>query len=157
MTYPISLIAAEAPLRKKKSLYPPVFAALTEGRHKRPLGDLFGLTNFGVNFVRLEPGARSSMRHGHSRQDELIYVISGTPTLYTDAGPSVLQPGAVAGFKAGSGDAHCLINESAADVEYLEIGDRSAGDTVIYPDDDLAAILGDDGQWRFTHKDGSPY
>jgi uncharacterized cupin superfamily protein len=39
---------------------------------------------------------------------------------------------------------------------YLEVGDRLAGDSGTYPDDDLIAVMIDD-MWRFTHKDGMPY
>ncbi len=153
---PISLVAGAAPLRAKASNYPEPFAARMAGREKRPLGDLFGLTNFGVNLTRLKPGAASALRHFHSRQDEFIYILEGRPTLLTDAGPTVLEPGHCAGFKAGSGDGHCLINETQEDVVYLEIGDRTPGDEGAYPDDDLKAkLLG--GQWRFLHKDDTPY
>jgi uncharacterized cupin superfamily protein len=87
----------------------------------------------------------------------LIYVLQGHPTLVTDAGETVLEPGMCAGFKAGSGDAHHLVNRSAADVVYLEIGDRTPGDTASYPDDDLQAVVGADGRWRFARKDGTAY
>jgi uncharacterized cupin superfamily protein len=126
------------------------------GREKRPLGDFFGLANFGVNLTRLAPGAASALRHAHSRQDELVYVLQGRPTLHTDAGRTRLEPGMCAGFKSGTGDGHRLINETAEDVVYLEIGDRTPGDEGSYPDDDLKAMLVD-GQWRFVHKDGTPY
>ena len=126
------------------------------GREKSPLGDLFGLGNFGVNLVRMVPGAVSALRHAHSRQDEFIYVLSGTPTLRTDRGETRLEPGMCAGFRAGSGDAHCLVNLSEEEVVYLEVGDRSEGDAVSYPDDDLQALR-EDGRWVFVHKDGSPY
>jgi uncharacterized cupin superfamily protein len=126
------------------------------GREKRPLGELFGLTRLGVNLTRLAPGAISALRHAHSRQDEFIYVLQGTPTLVTDAGDTPLAPGMCAGFAAGTGNAHRLINHSDADVVYLEIGDRTPDDQATYPDDDLAASLVD-GQWRFTRKDGSDY
>lgn len=96
------------------------------------------------------------MRHAHARQDEFIYILEGAPTLVTDAGETLLEPGLCAGFRAGSGDAHRLINRSAADVVYLEIGDRTPGDSASYPDDDLAGQQVD-GQWRFTRKDGSDY
>ncbi|MCV0439678.1 MAG: cupin domain-containing protein [Hydrogenophaga sp.] len=126
------------------------------GRQKHPLGDLFGLTNFGVNLVRMAPGAVSALRHAHSRQDEFVYILQGHPTLHTDAGHTPLAPGDCAGFAAGSGDGHRLINETSQEVVYLEVGDRTAGDTASYPDDDLQALqLG--GQWRFSHKDGTPY
>ena len=85
-------------------------------REKRPLGDLFGLTNFGVNLTRLAPGGESALRHAHSRQDEFIYVLEGKPTLITDAGETPLEPGMCAGFKADTGDAHHLVNRTRSDV-----------------------------------------
>jgi uncharacterized cupin superfamily protein len=127
------------------------------GREKRPLGDLFGLSNVGVNLTRLVPGAGSALRHAHSRQDEFLYVLEGHPVLITDHGETHLSPGMCAGMKAGTGNAHQLVNRTDKDVLYLEIGDRSAGDSVTYPDDDLKAVLGNDGKWQFVHKDGAPY
>lgn len=153
---PIALPAAEAPARTKPSNYPEPFASRMAGREKRPLGDLFGLTNFGVNLTRLAPGAVSSLRHAHTRQDEFVYILQGHPTLHTDAGRTALAPGMCAGFKAGTGNGHRLINETTQDVVYLEIGDRTAGDEGSYPDDDLKALRVD-GKWQFVHKDGSPY
>lgn len=153
---PVSLTAADVPPLVKRSNYPEPFASRMQGRTKRVLGDRFGLRNFGVNHTVLQPGAVSALRHAHSRQDEFIYVLAGTPTLYTDAGATVLQPGMCAGFASGSGNAHRLVNHGAEPAVYLEVGDRSAGDTVHYPDDDLQATLVD-GAWVFTHKDGTPY
>jgi len=150
--YPIALIAAELPARTK-SIYPEPFASRIVGREKRALGDPFGLTNFGVNLARLAPGAMSALRHAHSREDELVYVLEGRPTLVTDAGETLLSPGMVAGFKAGIGDGHHLLNRTDRDVVYLEVGDRTADDTVEYPDDDLRALPGR----KFVHKDGTPY
>jgi uncharacterized cupin superfamily protein len=136
--------------------YPAPFAARVAGRTKRKLGAHFGLANFGVNLTTLAPGSSSALRHAHSRQDEFVYILSGHPILHTDAGMERLAPGMCAGFKAGSGDAHRLLNDTADDVSYLEIGDRSAGDTAAYPDDDLQAVEVD-GSWQFRHKDGTPY
>jgi uncharacterized cupin superfamily protein len=113
---PIALLAAEAPPRPFRTNYPEPFASRMAGRDKRPLGDLFGLTNFGVNITRLAPGGCSALRHAHTKQDEFVYILEGRPTLVTDAGRTPLNPGMCAGFKAGSGDAHCLINETGEDV-----------------------------------------
>jgi uncharacterized cupin superfamily protein len=154
---PLAIAAAEAKPREQASNYPPPFAARMAGRVKRPLGDLFGLVNFGVNLTTLAPGAVSSLRHAHSRQDELVYILEGEPTLVTDAGETVLRPGMAAGFKAGSLDAHHLVNRTERDVLYLEIGDRTDRDTITYPDDDLVAALGADGRWHFVRKDGRRY
>ena len=102
------------------------------------------------------PGASSALRHAHSKQDEFVYIVQGTPTLHTDEGLTELGPGMCAGFKAGTGNAHRLVNRSQHDVVYLEIGDRIRGDSATYPDDDLCA-LAVDGRWVFAHKDGTPY
>jgi len=138
------------------SNYPEPYAGRVRGRHRRRLGNAAGLKNFGVNLVTLEPGAESSMRHAHGTQDEFVYVIEGAITLVTNDGRQTLTPGMTAGFPAGNGDAHQLINETAAPVRYLEVGDRSPGDAVVYPDVDMAA-KSIDGKWVFTHKDGKPY
>lgn len=153
---PVALVAADAAPRTKASNYPEPYASRMAGRVKRPLGDSFGLTNFGVNLVTLPPGAVSALRHAHTRQDEFIYVIAGQPSLHTDAGVMRLAPGMCAGFRAGSGDAHRLFNDTDADAVYLEIGDRTPDDTATYPDDDLRAERVDGG-WRFLHVDGTPY
>src|SRR5688572_18161904 len=109
-------INAESVQPRLGSLYPEPFAAMVVGRAKHALGDAFGLTAFGVNLTRMAPGTRSALRHAHSREDEFVFVLEGTPTLVTDAGESLLQPGMCTGFAAGSGDAHHLVNRSAADV-----------------------------------------
>jgi len=96
------------------------------------------------------------LRHAHSLQDEFVYVLQGSPTLHTDEGRTALAPGMCAGFKAGTGNAHCLVNDSDEEVVYLEVGDRTPRDEGSYPDDDLVARLVE-GRWRFEHKDGTPY
>jgi uncharacterized cupin superfamily protein len=153
---PIAVTATEVPARSKPSVYPEPFASRMLGREKRQLGDLFGLTNFGVNLTRLAPSAVSALRHAHTRQDEFVYVLQGRPTLHTDEGRTQLAPGMCAGFKAGTGNGHRLVNETAEEVVYLEVGDRTPGDEGTYPDDDLKALLLE-GKWKFVHKDGTPY
>ena len=153
---PVALLASEAPARTKPSNYPEPFASRMAGRVKQPLGDLFGLTNFGVNLTRLAPKAVSSLRHSHSKQDEFIYILQGNPVLHTDEGQTQLAPGLCAGFKAGTGNGHRLVNESTEEVVYLEAGERTPGDEGSYPDDDLKALLVE-GNWQYVHKDGAPY
>ena len=153
---PIAVVAAEVAPRARPSAYPAPFMPRVAGREKRQLGDVFGLKNFGVNLTRLAPKAQSALRHAHEKQDELVYILEGNPTLITDQGRTPLAPGMCAGFRAGTGNAHHLVNETERDVVYLEIGDRTPGDGGSYPDDDLVAELVD-GQWRFVRKDGTSY
>jgi uncharacterized cupin superfamily protein len=153
---PIAVTAADVPARSKPSVYPEPFGSRMAGREKRQLGDLFGLTNFGVNLTRLAPNAVSALRHAHTKQDEFIYVLQGQPTLHTDEGRTRLSPGMCAGFKAGTGNGHRLINDTTKEAVYLEVGDRTPGDEGSYPDDDLKAVLVE-GKWKFVHRDGTPY
>lgn len=155
-TPPPALAAVQVPPRPQKTIYPAPFASRVAGREKRALGDAFGLRNFGVNLTRLAPGSMSALRHAHVRQDEFVYILEGHPTLYTDEGAQKLQPGMCAGFPAGTGNAHHLVNESEQDVTYLEIGDRTPGDSAVWPDDDLQ-VVEIDGRKRMAHRDGTPY
>jgi len=150
------IAATDAPPKAKQTNYPEPFATKMNGRLKRPLGDFFGLKNFGVNHTRLAPGAVTALRHHHSRQDEFIYVISGTPTLVTETDARLVEPGMCVGFRAGEPSSHHLVNNTDQEVMLLEVGDRTAGDSVTYPYDDIQATLVD-GRWAFTHKDGKPY
>lgn len=148
-----ALDPADLPVRTGAP-YPAPFDALCAGRDKRVLGNALGLTNFGVNLVTLRPGAASAQRHWHTRQDEFVYVVEGDITLITDAGEQVLGKGMIAGFPAGAADGHHLVNRGAADATYLEIGDRTEGDDVAYPDIDLA-LQNVDGKRVFVSKDGT--
>ncbi len=123
------IIYPENVLETTGSNYPQQFKPAVAGRVKKRLGNAAGLKNFGVNLVRLAPGSCSALRHWHTRQDELIYVLEGEVTLITNSGEQVLQPGMAAGFPAGDSDGHHLVNRSKGDVVYLEIGDRTSGDS----------------------------
>ncbi|NEP16548.1 MAG: cupin domain-containing protein [Leptolyngbya sp. SIO4C1] len=136
--------------------YPAPFSAAVAGRSRKRLGEAAGLKNFGVNLTTLTPGAQSALRHWHSRQDEFIYIVQGELVLVTDAGEQVMSAGMMAGFAAGTANGHHLINRSEQPAVYLEVGDRTAGDRVTYPDSDLLANWTAAG-WQMTHRDGRPY
>jgi uncharacterized cupin superfamily protein len=137
--------------------YPAKFRADNQSRWNRRLGDHAGLTNFGVNLTRIVPGGQSSARHAHSKQDEFIYVLQGEIVIETNAGAETLKAGMCAGFAAGSGNAHRFVNRSRSDVLLLVIGDRTAGDEIVYPDIDNHARMDESGRYVFTRKDGTPH
>ncbi len=137
--------------------YPEPFRSRVLPREKRAIGDAFGLDKIGVNLTTLPPGKESSMRHWHTREDELIYVLEGEVVLRTDEGEQTLGPGMCAGFAAGSKNGHQLINRGERPARYLEISNRDPEDSAEYPDVDLAYRKGPDGKALFTHKDGTPF
>ncbi|MCA3254260.1 MAG: cupin domain-containing protein [Alphaproteobacteria bacterium] len=134
--------------------YPEPYRGAVAGRNYRRLADAAGLTDFGVNICRLEPGAWSSQRHWHSKEDEFVMMISGEAVLITDAGETVMRPGDCAAFPAGLADAHHLVNRSDADAVFLVVGSDKADDACTYPDIDMHLPRGDGG---FTRKDGTPW
>ena len=133
MGKPVALSVDDLPVRTGSG-YPAPHDAPCQARSRRRLADAFGLTQFGVNILELPPGAWSSQRHWHERQDELIYVLAGEVTLVTDEGETRLTPGMTAGFRAGSGNGHHLVNRSAATARVLEVGTRSDQEVAHYPD-----------------------
>jgi uncharacterized cupin superfamily protein len=135
--------------------YPPPFDAPCRGRARQRLGDAAGLSQFGVNLLRLPPGTWSSQRHWQTASDEFVYVVGGEVVLVTEAGEETLRAGDAAGFKAGVPDGHHLQNRGTSDALVLEIGTRLPGDGCHYSDIDMMVI--DDGQDGYTRRDGSPY
>ncbi len=133
--------------------YPAPYDEPCRSRERKRIGDAAGLTQYGVNLLRLPPGAWSSQRHWHTGGDEFVYVLSGEVVLVSDAGEEILRPGDCAGFKAGDPDGHCLQNRSGADATVLEIGSRIRGEAAYYPGIDLVARP----QGGYAHTDGTPY
>ena len=124
------------------SRYPSPYDEPCRKKHTRILGQAAGLTQFGVNLVRLEPGAWSSQRHWHEHEDEFVRVLEGNVVLVTDAGRENLQAGECAGFKAGIRDGHHFINESETDALLLVVGSRNDRDHGEYPDIDMRFSAG---------------
>jgi uncharacterized cupin superfamily protein len=141
---------------KSGTFYPAEFQAECKRRHKQALGDVVGLTQFGVNITRIEPGQMSALRHWHEQEDEFIYILEGELVLAENDGEVVLKTGDAAGFKAGSGIAHKLINRSDRDAVYFEVGTRAATERVHYPDVDLVMERDQKGR-RYLHRNGEPY
>lgn len=135
------------------SIIPPPFDGNSK-RWNRRLGNHAGLTRFGVNLTRVEPGGQTSYRHAHSQQDEFVWVVEGEVVLVTDAGEETVIAGHCAGFAHGTGNGHRFVNRTDRDAFLLVVGDRTPGDEVTYPDDDLLARQVD-GTYRYTRKDGS--
>jgi len=138
---------------RSKSGYPEPFRSRVLPREKRAIGDALGLTKVGVNLTTLPPGKESSMRHFHTREDELIFVVEGEVTLRTDEGEQILTAGMCAGFPAGVPNGHQLVNRSDRPARYLEISNRDPQDSAAYPDIDLVCTKAPDGTLRFKADD----
>jgi uncharacterized cupin superfamily protein len=138
------------------STYPAALAGAVRGRFYQRLTQAAGLTQFGVNIVRLEPGAASSIRHWHDNEDEFAMVLDGTLVLVEEGAETALAAGDCASFPAGVANGHCLVNRSGRPATFLIVGTRAPTERCHYPDTDLAYARTAEG-FTFTHKDGSPY
>jgi uncharacterized cupin superfamily protein len=136
--------------------YPAPFRDIVAGRERKRLGNAVGLDQFGVNLTRLKPGMASSQRHWHESEDEFVYILEGEVVLCENDGETVLKSGDAAGWKAGVANGHCLINRTAHDAVFLEIGTRAKRERAQYPDIDLLAVK-DEGGFHYLHKSGEPY
>lgn len=141
---------------KSGSIYPAPYAAMMAGRSSLRLGDAGGLTQFGVNLVRLEPGALSSLRHWHLAEDEFVMVTEGRCTMVTDEGEIEMEPGDCAAFPAGSPNGHHFINRTAAPASFLVVGSKAKREVATYSDVDLMVTM-EGGKAEFTYKDGTPF
>jgi uncharacterized cupin superfamily protein len=138
------------------SNYPEPFDRIVSGREWRSLGDVAGLTQFGVNLMRLRPDAASSARHWHEQEDEFVYMIEGELVLVEDEGETIVKAGDVAGFKAGVANGHHLVNRSDGDAVFLVVGTRAPRERCHYSDIDLVQEQ-DGDRYLLTHKSGAPY
>jgi uncharacterized cupin superfamily protein len=136
--------------------YPEPFGAIVAGRSWKRLGGAADLTQFGVNLVTLAPGAASSARHWHEKEDEFVYMLEGELVLIENEGETVMRPGDAAGFKAGVANGHHLVNRTARDAVFLVVGTRAPNERAHYSDIDLAIALDGENR-RYTHKSGEPY
>lgn len=138
------------------SRYPPPLHEPVRERIRRRLGDAAGLTQFGVNLVRLPPGAWSSQRHWHTAEDEFVFVLEGEVVLVTESGEEVLTHGDCAGFVAGEPNGHHLQNRSQRDALLLEVGSRNPQGWCHYSDVDMVGPPHGDPS-PLTRRDGRPY
>jgi uncharacterized cupin superfamily protein len=140
------------------SRYPAPYDEPCRARSWRRLGEAAGLTQFGANLVTLKPGAWSSQRHWHAREDEFVYVVAGEVVLVDDSGEAVMRTGDCAGFKAGERNGHHFLNRSSLDAVLLVVGTRDDADYGEYPDIDLKFLPTRYSEpLRYVHKDGQPY
>ena len=134
--------------------YPAPFDRPCAARSRQRLGNVPGLTDFGVNLLRLPPGTWSSQRHWHAAEDEFVYVLEGEVVLVSDSGEEILRTGDCAGFKAGIKDGHHLQNRTPADAVLLEVGSRRPEDRGEYSDIDMCFSNASEA---YLHKNGTPY
>jgi uncharacterized cupin superfamily protein len=132
--------------------YPPPFDREVQGRWKRRVAKVAGITDFGATHAVLKPGAWSSQRHWHDGEDELLVMLSGEAVLVEDEGRTTVRAGDICVWPKGTGNGHHLRNESDQDCSFLVFsgGTRTGGG---YSDIDMMFTADD----RYVHKDGTPY
>lgn len=113
-------------------------------RHTHWISEPGGLTQFGAFVQVLPPGSFSSIRHWHSAEDELVFVLDGEVTLIEGEAKTLLRAGDSATFSAGVAVGHHLANEGNQPARYFVVGTRAPIDVITCPDHD-----------RICHRDRS--
>ncbi len=145
-------IDVEAIPQSNATGYPVPFDNEVQGRYWRRLAPVGGLTHLGASHVVLKPGAWSSQRHWHEREDELVIMLSGEAVLIEDGGETVMRSGDVAAWPAGVANGHHLVNRTDRDCVFIAIGSGDQNGGGAYSDIDMKFEA--DG---YFHKDGTPY
>lgn len=141
---------------KTGSIYPAPFAAMMAGRSSLRLGEAAGLGQIGINIVRLEPGAVSSLRHWHQYEDEFVLALDGVCTMVTDEGTTDLRRGDAAVFPAGNPIGHQFRNRTDQLATFLVAGTKAKREVATYSDVDFSIII-EAGQATFLRRDGAPF
>ncbi|MEP4484978.1 MAG: cupin domain-containing protein [Halioglobus sp.] len=136
--------------------YPEPFGEPCKERSNRNLARASGLSKIGAQLFLLPPGAWSSQRHWHTHEDELVYVLEGAPTLITDEGEVMLEPGDFVGFPAGQKNGHHIVNRGSLNAKFLTVSNQDSRDDVSYSDIDMQ-INGRSFGGAYTNKRGEAY
>lgn len=131
----------------------------------QPLGRAAGARAVFANRDRLPPGTGTTL-HAHTANEELCWVLTGTPTLHQRRGTRdadgrvdfagatdehcMLQPGDVICWPAGEPLAHRLSNESAEDAVVLVVGLDRPEDVVLLPESGEVRVARLGLRGRFT-------
>ena len=98
------------------------------------VGAAAGAQRLGLGVFELPAGRRNMPYHAHFGIEELLIVLSGSPTLRTPEGERELAEGEVVAFAPGGDGAHQLINRTQQPVRYLMASSGADADVVSYPD-----------------------
>ena len=100
----------------------------------RRVGKAAGLVRIGINFQRLPPGTRSSWPHAEENEEEFVYVLRGEVDAWINGHLHRMLAGDLAAFPAGTGIAHCFINNGPNEALLLVGGEApKAGSRIFYP------------------------
>ena len=96
------------------------------------LSRLVGLQRTGVSLARIAPGKESFVYHAHEREEEWLYILSGTGTAEIGDGEYAVGPGDFMGFPTPS-VAHHLRNTGNEDLVYLMGGENRDSEIADFP------------------------
>jgi uncharacterized cupin superfamily protein len=106
-----------------------------------PVARKAGARELGATLYELAPGSEDIPLHIHHALEELLVVISGTPTLRTLEGERELRPGDVVSFPRGRRGAHAVVNRSQEPLRYLMLSTKTMPEVVEYPEQGTVRVL----------------
>jgi uncharacterized cupin superfamily protein len=111
-------------------------------RQRAPLGRQAGAERLGASLFALPPGQAAFPMHYHLGNEEMLLVISGTPSLRVLDGERELKTGEVVSFPRGEEGTHQIVNRSEEEVRILMISEMNAPEVVVRPESGKLSALG---------------
>ena len=106
------------------------------------IGRALGSASIGLVIQTVKPGCRSSRRHRHVFQEEILVVMTGSGTLHHGDQPLPVRSGDVVCYLPGDPEPHAFENTGSEDLVVWAFGNRFRHEVCIYPDQDVAFVEG---------------
>ena len=98
------------------------------------VGEAAGGKELGATLYEILPGGAISPYHIHHGNEEILFVLSGSPEVRTPTGMRMLEAGAVVAFPRGRSGAHRVKNSPTAPARGLIVSMMNFPDVVEHPD-----------------------
>jgi len=119
-------------IREMEGLHKSHFLNSNAVRSNKSLGDLAGITGFGIHIIEVQSGHETTELHVHHHEDECVYVLSGSATATIGDEKFAINAGDFIGYRKG-GLAHSIVNTGTEPLRCIVVGERLPHDVVDYP------------------------
>lgn len=121
-------------------------------RLNKSLGDITGITGFGIHIIEIQPGEFTTEHHMHYHEDECVYVLGGTGTAFIGEEEFLIEAGDFIAYPKGKA-AHSIQNTGHDVLRCLVVGERLDHDVCDYPRQNKRIFRNKGMPWQITDID----